>query len=89
MLRELLKEIASGKVLSLGELAARFGLGEETVRAMLEELERRGYLSSRSPDCSLRCEGCPLKGSCGVAGIDRIWFLTERGKKAIGEERDG
>ncbi len=89
MLRELLREIASGKVLTLRELAARFGLEEGTVRAMLEELERTGYLSSRSPECSLQCEGCPLKGSCGVAGVDRIWFLTAKGQKAIEEEKDG
>lgn len=89
MLRKILEEIASGRAISLKELANHLGLEEKIVRAMLEDLELRGYLSSRSPDCSFYCEGCALRGTCGVAGIDRIWILTEKGKKTVKEEKHG
>ncbi|MCS7285526.1 MAG: winged helix-turn-helix domain-containing protein [Anaerolineae bacterium] len=89
MLRKILEEIASGKAISLRELANHLGLEEKIVKAMLEDLELRGYLSSRSPECSFHCEGCTLRETCGVAGIDRIWFLTEKGRKTIKEEKHG
>jgi len=81
LLREVLKKIAEGEALSLKELADGLGLSEEMLKAMLEDLERMGYLASRVPDCSFRCEGCPLRSSCKVAGVEKIWFITEKGLK--------
>jgi biotin operon repressor len=82
VLKEVLKKIAEGEALSLRELAYSLGLSEEMLKAMLDDLERMGYLTSRVPDCSFRCEGCPLKSSCKVAGVERLWFITEKGLKA-------
>ncbi len=82
MLREILKEIARRETISLKELAYSLGLSEEMLKAMLEDLERMGYLTSSVPECSFRCEGCPLKSSCKVTGVEKIWFITEKGLKA-------
>lgn len=89
MLRELLKEIASGRAISIKDLAHNLGLEEGMVRAMVEELEKMGYLYSRSPECPVQCEGCPLSTTCKVVGIEKIWFLTEKGQKAVEEENHG
>jgi len=85
LLKEVLKKIAAGEVLSLKELAESLGLSENMLKAMLEDLERMGYLTSRAPDCTFRCEGCPLRSSCKVAGVERIWFITEKGLKVARE----
>ena len=85
MLKEVLKKIAAGEILSLKELAESLGLSENMLKAMLEDLERMGYLTSRAPDCAFRCEGCPLRSSCKVAGVERIWFITEKGLKVARE----
>jgi len=89
MLRELLREIASGRAISLKDLAHNFGLEERMVRTMVEELEKMGYLYSRPLECPAQCEGCPLNATCKVVGVEKIWFLTEKGQKAIEEENHG
>lgn len=89
MLRELLKLIALGRAISIKDLAHNLGLEEKMVRTMVEELEKMGYLYSRPLECPAQCEGCPLKAACKVVGIEKIWFLTEKGQKAVEEEKHG
>lgn len=84
MLRKALEELYTETTLSTGELAKRLGVGEGTVRLLLDELERQGYLASKPLRCSQECEGCPLRGTCVALGGERLWVLNrEKARKAL------
>ena len=76
MLRELLKEISAGGTVTVSELARRLNTSEETIRMMLEELERLGLLKAGRPSCSARCEGCPYQAECALPARDKLWIST-------------
>ena len=78
MLRELLKEIANGGTVTVAELARRLNTSEETIRMMLEELERLGLRKAGRPACSAKCEGCPYQAGCPLSARARRWIATGR-----------
>lgn len=61
MLTNLLALLDEGHAFSQTELAQRLGTGEDSVKAQMEYLERRGLL--RRIDSGSGCEGCG--GGCG------------------------
>lgn len=75
MLEKLLAEIRSGGTFETGLLAARMGTTPELVQAMLEHLQRCGYIRSYQA-CDNACGGCSLKNACQSAhnsnGV-RLW----------------
>ena len=81
MLRELLERLSNSTTVTTKELAEHLGVTEDLVKLMLEDLERRGYLVSQTPQCSLQCESCPLRGSCVALSDDKLWLLRDRGHK--------
>lgn len=78
MLQELLHEIRSGGPQDIKSLAIRLHTSSEMVAAMLEHLQRSGYLQSYD-DCNSGCQGCALKTGCKVQGLPgpRLWTLVE------------
>ena len=75
MLEKLLQEIQSGGTFETGTLAARLGTTLELVKAMLEHLQRSGYLSPYEA-CSDTCGRCSLKNECKTekqAERIRLW----------------
>ena len=75
MLEKLLNEIRSGGTFETGALADKLGTTPELVEAMLEHLQRAGYIRSYE-GCSDTCNGCSMDDSCGVShrkGSVRIW----------------
>ncbi len=75
MLEKLLNEIRSGGTFETRELATRLGTTPALVEAMLEHLQRTGYLRTYQ-NCTDACGGCGLKNACGSAhrtdGV-RLW----------------
>jgi hypothetical protein len=63
MLEKLLDEIRAGGTLESGRLAALLGTSTQMVEAMLEHLQRAGYLRAYQA-CGDGCGGCSLKGEC-------------------------
>jgi hypothetical protein len=69
MLEKLLSEIRSGGTFETGSLAARMGTTPELVEAMLEHLQRAGYIQLFRT-CEDACGGCNLHGECGRPQMD-------------------
>jgi hypothetical protein len=75
MLEALLAEIRKGGTLEASHLALRLGTTPELVSAMLEHLQRSGYLTAYE-SCPAGCDGCGLKKDCKVSppgGGTRLW----------------
>jgi len=94
MIERLLDLLRAGGVRRIADLARELETTPALVEAMLDGLERMGYL--RRMDGSEHgcggaetknregCAGCALAGACAVAGSERVWSLTE---KATGHMR--
>lgn len=75
MLENLLTEIRAGGTLEVNALAERLGATPGLVAAMLEHLQRTGYLRPYRT-CGEACSGCSLKDACRAgdqAGGLRLW----------------
>jgi len=64
MLERLLSEIRSGGALEVGALAKKLDASPQLVEAMLEHLQRAGYIRPYET-CDEACSGCSLKAQCG------------------------
>lgn len=79
MLEKLLALLKDPRPHSLADLAHELDTTPEMVTAMLEALERMGYVRQVA-GCSpggTACTSCPMKHSCTPAGPTRIWTLVE------------
>lgn len=63
MLEALLEKIRSGGSFETGVLAAQLGTSPAMVQAMLEHLQRGGYIQNYQT-CGDACGGCNLKSAC-------------------------
>jgi len=63
MLERLLSEIRSGGALEVGALAKKLDASPQLVEAMLEHLQRSGYIRPYE-HCGDGCNGCSLKARC-------------------------
>jgi DNA-binding IscR family transcriptional regulator len=63
MLEKLLAEIRSGGTIETGELASRLGTTPELLHAMLEHLQRSGFIQPYQA-CGDACGGCGLSKTC-------------------------
>jgi FeoC like transcriptional regulator len=80
MLERLLCEIRSGGALEVGALAARLGTSPAMVQAMLEHLQRLGYIQPYGEECGEGCGGCSLSQSCDPASHSKkisLWKYQE------------
>lgn len=81
MLEQLLTEIKKGTTTSPITLAERLNTTPQMVEAMLDSLERMGYLRSISTECADgTCGGCPVSGLCATNNPKhpRVRVLTEK-----------
>ena len=76
MLERLLAEIRNGGPLEINSLAARLGVSPAMVAALLEHLERLGYIQPYEDACGDGCRGCSLSETCSPGaspGKVRLW----------------
>lgn len=76
MLKRLLDLLRAGGSHRVPDLAEALGITPEMVEAMLEGLERMGYLKRLGRDCTERCATCPLAGMCVAGGGGQVWALV-------------
>lgn len=76
MLRNLIEILREKEVHSPKELAKRLGESEEMVTVLLDELAKRGVISSSELCAPSSCEGCPVKNGCKSSG-GKIYFLKK------------
>lgn len=80
---------------TLAQVAARVGVEPGVLWAMLESLEKKGYVGlaySESPTCGTSCSGCSLKNLCPATGSDAppptpVWRLTAKGRSVLKQGR--
>lgn len=70
MLEKLLSEIRTGGTLEVNTLATRLQTSPQLVQAMLEHLQRAGYIRDYS-SCETGCSGCALSEDCARPPDDR------------------
>ncbi|MGC8633589.1 MAG: hypothetical protein ACP5VP_02825 [Candidatus Limnocylindrales bacterium] len=75
ILDALLGRLEAGGVRTPADLARELGISPALVDAMILDLERRGYLRPVTAACDAACAGCPLAGTCSLAGQGRGWTL--------------
>ena len=87
MLNRLLQLIdEAGGTLSLSALAGELGTSRTLVESMLEQLVGLGYLAPVNPSCgSGGCSRCPQRGACAIPSQARLWALTEKGRRVVGQ----
>lgn len=94
MLAKLLQLMAEGGgIITVAELARKVGVGEPTLRMMLDELVRLGYLEDArhgsagdggcGPACHAGCSSCP-----SAKELPALWRVTEKGRLFLGEQGD-
>ena len=65
MLRKIIDLFKERKTISLSDLSIHFKTDESAIQAMLETLERKGYiqkLHTECNSCSDSCKGCSFAG---------------------------
>lgn len=78
MLQQLLDILRQEQLQEVSELAARLDITPQMVEALIEHLQRSGYLRAY-PGCEGSCQGCALKTACSGAnnpGV-KLWSLVE------------
>ena len=88
MLKQVLQELARGRVRSQADLARRLEVSESMLAQMIRELTHRGYLvsiSSQASTCS-NCSVCQLSKVCLQQGtgeqlLSKRWTLTAKGRQ--------
>lgn len=83
MLHKLLKIICSGELHSLKQLAQQMDVSEALLETIMDDLVRMRYLALLNAECASNCSGCPVDGTCSIAGSGRMWALTEAGKRIV------
>ena len=76
MLEKLLNLLKDPRTHSLNDLAQALDTTPAMIEAMLEDLERMGYVRQVT-GCTQNCQGCYLKTSCTPASAARIWALVK------------
>jgi len=80
---------------TLAQLAARLQVEAGVLWAMIETLEKRGYVGlaySESTACGTACTACSIKNLCPASGSETppptpVWRLTPKGRASL-QERD-
>ncbi|MGM9991252.1 MAG: FeoC-like transcriptional regulator [Candidatus Bruticola sp.] len=86
MIKDLLCYLAENQ--SWPEAAERLHCSAEVLAAMLEQLERGGYVarSGAEGSCvsgnSTACQSCVYKKVCETKSHFNLWSLTEKGRQA-------
>jgi hypothetical protein len=55
---------------------------------MLEELARKGYLTTVIERCAVACERCPTHRACLYHRQARIWMLSAKGESLLARRNE-
>ena len=81
MLEQLLQELRTNGLSSAASLAEKLGTTQQMVTAMLDQLERMGYLRTIQEHCEGdACGSCAINGYCtsSVGEKARVRLLTNK-----------
>ncbi len=91
MLHKILKIMHENGIQSQIELARKLGIPPAMVSQILKTLVQSGYLDETSTDCMVPdahsdCGDCAAASGCNPLHGQLLWFLTEKGLKAVQNE---
>ena len=75
MLTQLLDLLRADRTRSVDELAQELDTTLEMVYAMMETLERMGFVRQVDTGCDKTCKSCALSDMCTHIGKSRMWAL--------------
>lgn len=78
MLERLLELLRTGSAYRIADLARELETTPALIEAMLEDLERMGYLRSVAWGCPRECAACVWAESCKATNGGRVWTPTEK-----------
>lgn len=89
MLERLLGLLRAGGAYRVGDLARALGTTPELVEAMLDSLQRLGYLKTVGHACAEPCTSCPLARACGPNASARLWTLSNPPDQKLNDSTPG
>jgi hypothetical protein len=86
LLQQLLRLMSGGGLHTIDEAARRLKVSEPLVAAIVDNLERAGYLVGMQGACGSVCSSCGAAAACGVSAPSsapaRLLTLTAKGRVA-------
>jgi hypothetical protein len=86
LLQQLLRLMSGGGLHTIGEAARQLKVSESLVAAMVDNLERAGYLVGLQGGCGATCSCCGAAAHCDVSAPvsppARLLALTAKGRLA-------
>jgi hypothetical protein len=87
-MKEVLKLVRDGGLLSKGDIADKMGIQESTLDSVFSMLSSKGYLKKfdGTADVPRACVGCSISKKCmqnASAGI--VYVITDKGKHYLEE----
>lgn len=86
MMKEILRVIRDGGLLSKGDIANKVGIQESTLNSVLSLLSSKGYLKTidNAVEMPRGCIGCPIsKGCMQNASAGSVYMITDKGKNYL------
>jgi transcription initiation factor IIE alpha subunit len=85
-MKEILRVIHDGGLLSKGDIANKVGIQESTLNSILSLLSSKGYLKTTddATETPRGCIGCPISKECmQKPSAGTVYIVTEKGKNYL------
>jgi hypothetical protein len=86
MIKEVLKLVQDGGMLSMTDITDKIGIQESTLTSILSLLFSKGYLKTiETSEETLGggCIGCSMNKKCNKSSSGGVYIITEKGKKYL------
>lgn len=83
MLKDVLKEISTSRVLDISSFAKNLNITEGLVQELIDQLERMGYVEEDmgSYTCETKCSSCKVS-NCNTTPLKTL-SITDKGEKLL------
>jgi DNA-binding IclR family transcriptional regulator len=88
MLDALLRRVAEKGIANSAELACELGVSRALLHGLLEQLDRQGYVQVVA-GCMRPCARCRLRAGCLYRNPPRVWSLTAKCLRRLGQREEG
>jgi len=85
-MKEILKLVRDGGLLSKGDITNKVGIQESTLESIFSLLSSKGYLKKidSAKEMLRGCIGCPISKECmRKASIGSLYTITDKGKNYL------
>jgi len=88
-MKEILRVIRDGGLLSKGDITNKVGIQESTLDSIFSLLSSKGYLKKidSAKEMPRACIGCPISKECmRKASTGSVYTITDKGKNYLEED---